>query len=314
MGEEKSSLRVKKLSDLIHGASINRPNSNFASVTAIFHINDTEMNDCSYNDDCEKQKFTRSVDTNKYSTSRAKHEINGNEVQKNAYLSELEKHGINASAKNFLVFQGTVESIAIKTAKERTELFEEISGSIDKKKDYEKWTEEVNKAENLQQITYQKKKSLGLERKEAQQEKEEAKKYKLLQSNLDERLVESQVFKLNHNERKSNQYVDEKNEKNRQKERVKERKKETEETLKKAKTDQANAQMEFIKAEAEIKEEEKEIQRKRPDFLKSKEKVIYLHQRAEILRKQTKQAENLQQLKEMDVGKLEAELRSAEKE
>merc|ERR1712156_1230358 len=205
MGEEKSSLRVKKLSDLIHGASVNRPvSSNFASVSAIFHINDTEMNDCSYNDDCEKQKFTKSVDTNKYSTSRAKHEINGNEVQKNAYLSELEKHGINASAKNFLVFQGTVESIAIKTAKERTELFEEISGSID-----------------------QKKKSLGLERKEAQQEKEEAKKYKLLQSNLDERLVESQVFKLYHNERKSNQYVDEKNEKNRQKERVKERKKET---------------------------------------------------------------------------------------
>merc|ERR1711899_34664 len=128
MGEEKSCLRVKKLSDLIHGASIDRPvSSNFASVTAIFHINDTEMNDCSYNDDCEKQKLTKSVDTNKYSTSRAKHEINGNEVQKNAYLSELEKHGINASAKNFLVFQGTVESIAIKTAKERTELFEEIS-------------------------------------------------------------------------------------------------------------------------------------------------------------------------------------------
>merc|ERR1719367_1279650 len=233
MGEEKSSLRVKKLSDFIHGASINRPVSDFASVSAIFHINDTEMNNCSYNDDCEKLKFTKSVDTNKYSSSRAKHEINGNEVQKNAYLSELEKHGINASAKNFLVFQGTVESIAIKTAKERTELFEEISGSIDKKKDYEKWTDEVNKAENLQQITYQKKKSLGLERKEAQQEKEEAKKYKLLQSNLDERLVESQVFKLYHNERKSNQYVDEKNEKNRQKERVKERKKETEETLKK---------------------------------------------------------------------------------
>lgn len=44
------------------------------------------------------------------------------------YLSELEKLGINVKAKNFLVFQGAVESIAMKNPKERTALFEEISG------------------------------------------------------------------------------------------------------------------------------------------------------------------------------------------
>jgi structural maintenance of chromosome 1 len=44
MGEKTSSLRVRKLSDLIHGASINRPVSNRASVTAIFQMEDgTEM-------------------------------------------------------------------------------------------------------------------------------------------------------------------------------------------------------------------------------------------------------------------------------
>lgn len=44
------------------------------------------------------------------------------------YLSELEILGINVKAKNFLVFQGAVESIAMKNPKERTMLFEEISG------------------------------------------------------------------------------------------------------------------------------------------------------------------------------------------
>merc|ERR1712150_201961 len=35
MGEQTSSLRVKKLSDLIHGASISRPvDTNYASVSA----------------------------------------------------------------------------------------------------------------------------------------------------------------------------------------------------------------------------------------------------------------------------------------
>merc|ERR1712150_7950 len=237
MGEQTSSLRVKKLSDLIHGASINRPvDTNYASVSAIFHISETEVSNCSLNDDCQQQIFTRSVNADAQDTKygRARHQINGTDVQKNVYNSKLEQHGINPSAKNFLVFQGTVESIAMKTAKERTELFEEISGSGDKKKEYERLIEEVNKAENLTQITYQKKKSLGLERKEAMQEKEEAKKYKLLESNLSERLIELQLFQLFHNERKITKYGEEKAEKNKTKDKVKQKREEVEENLKKA--------------------------------------------------------------------------------
>lgn len=43
------------------------------------------------------------------------------------YQAELEKIGIFIKAKNFLVYQGQVESIAIKNAKEITQVFEEIS-------------------------------------------------------------------------------------------------------------------------------------------------------------------------------------------
>lgn len=43
-------------------------------------------------------------------------------------MEDLETIGINVKAKNFLVFQGAVESIAMKNPKERTILFEEISG------------------------------------------------------------------------------------------------------------------------------------------------------------------------------------------
>lgn len=51
-------------------------------------------------------------------------------VTNTQYLAELELLGINAKAKNFLVFQGAVESIAMKNPKERTALFEEISGYV----------------------------------------------------------------------------------------------------------------------------------------------------------------------------------------
>lgn len=57
--------------------------------------------------------------------------VNGfQSVSVSNYLSELEKLGINVKAKNFLVFQGAVESIAMKNPKERTALFEEISGYV----------------------------------------------------------------------------------------------------------------------------------------------------------------------------------------
>lgn len=49
-------------------------------------------------------------------------------VSTNEYLGELEKLKINVKAKNFLVFQGAVESVAMKNPKEMTILFEEISG------------------------------------------------------------------------------------------------------------------------------------------------------------------------------------------
>lgn len=59
-------------------------------------------------------------------------------VTSQVYLNELEQLGINVKAKNFLVFQGAVESIAMKNPKERTALFEEISNSGALKAEYER--------------------------------------------------------------------------------------------------------------------------------------------------------------------------------
>jgi structural maintenance of chromosome 1 len=185
MGEKTSSLRVRKLADLIHGASIGRAVANRASVSAIFSL-----------EDGDEKTFTRSI-----IGSSAEHRINGDVVSSSAYLKDLEQLGINVNAKNFLVFQGAVENIAMKNPKERTALFEEISGSGALKKEYDRLKEEMMQAEENTQFTYQKKKNISLERKEAKLEKEEAEKYKKLQDNLADRQVELQLFKLFHNER-----------------------------------------------------------------------------------------------------------------
>lgn len=112
MGEKTTSLRVKRLNDLIHGSSIGKPVARSCYVTAKFIVNgDKQLN------------FHRAV-----ISGSSEYRINGESVSSTTYLSKLEKLGINVKAKNFLVFQGAVENIAMKTPKERTSLFEEISG------------------------------------------------------------------------------------------------------------------------------------------------------------------------------------------
>lgn len=101
-------------------------------------------------------------------------------VSSSTYLEELEKLGINVKAKNFLVFQGAVESIAMKSAKERTALFEEISGSGLLKDEYNRLKYEMQQAEEETQFTYQKKRGVAAERKEAKAEKQEADRYSRL--------------------------------------------------------------------------------------------------------------------------------------
>jgi structural maintenance of chromosome 1 len=119
-------------------------------------------------------------------------------VNPSRYFAELEKLGINVKAKNFLVFQGAVENIAMKNPKERTALFEEISGSGALKDDYDRLKAEMLKAEEDTQFTLQKKKGIVAERKEARMEKEEAEKYQKLGEDLAEQQVVLYLFKLFH--------------------------------------------------------------------------------------------------------------------
>merc|ERR1719150_1619481 len=100
-------LRVKRLADLIHGASVGKPISSKASVSAIFDI-----------------------------------QTDGRVVEKTFTTT----------------FQGSVESIAMKNPKERTALFEEISGSGALKENYDRFKTEMLAAEEETQHTYQKKK------------------------------------------------------------------------------------------------------------------------------------------------------------
>merc|ERR1719419_940130 len=300
MGEKTTMLRVKRLTDLIHGASIGKPVSSRASVAAIFDIQlDHGM---------IQRKFTRSI-----IGGSTDHKIDGNNVSPKEYLAELEKIGINAKAKNFLVFQGAVESIAMKNPKERTALFEEISGSGALKEEYDRYKTEMLAAEEETQHTYQKKKAIGAERKEAKLEKEEADKYQKLQDDMADRQVELQLFRLYHNEKAIGDMKEKIDAKNKEHDKIDKKKEIAEKELADIKKTAGKRTREFDKVSQDIRDKEAEISKKKPAFIKAKEKSAHMVKKVEAAKKSLKQAEKAKEAHQNDIQELESELRMVER-
>ena len=80
-------------------------------------------------------------------------------------------------AKNFLVYQGAVENLSLKTRKELTSLFEEVSESIALKAAYEKCKAELAAAEADLALSTQKKRSVAAGVAEARMEQDELETY-----------------------------------------------------------------------------------------------------------------------------------------
>ncbi|XP_070169892.1 structural maintenance of chromosomes protein 1A isoform X2 [Polyergus mexicanus] len=296
MGEKTSSLRVKRFSELIHGASIGMPVARSASVTAVFEL-----------EDGTEKSFMRSVQG-----SSSEHRINNVLVSSQGYLSELEQLGINVKAKNFLVFQGAVESIAMKNPKERTALFEEISNSGALKAEYERLRTEMLKAEEETQFSYQKKKGIAAERKEAKLEKEEAEKYQRLKEEYVEKQVELQLFRLFHNEKGTENFEVSQKKKQHEIEKIEKKKEKAEELLKEKKKDAGKLGRDLAKIEQDIREVEVEITKKRPTFIKAKERVAHMQKKVESARKSLAQARIADEAHKKDIHELQEELRQVE--
>ncbi|KAJ7329449.1 hypothetical protein JRQ81_015623 [Phrynocephalus forsythii] len=188
MAEKIYNLRVKRIQELIHGAHVGKPISSTASVTMVY---------CEENG--EEKTFSRII-----RGGGSEFLVNGTVVTRSVYIKELGDIGILAKARNCLVFQGEVESIAMKKPKERTQLFEQISNSEELAAEYVEKKKSMQKAEEDAQFSYNKKKNVAAERKRAKLEKEEAERYQMLLQELRDCKTQLQLFQLYHNEQKIN--------------------------------------------------------------------------------------------------------------
>uniref|UniRef100_A0A8B9JC95 Structural maintenance of chromosomes protein 1A n=1 Tax=Astyanax mexicanus TaxID=7994 RepID=A0A8B9JC95_ASTMX len=291
LAEKTSNLRVKTLKDLIHGAPVGKPAANRAFVSMVY---------CEENAD--ERTFTRVI-----IGSSSEYRIDSKVVSLSDYSEELEKLGILIKARNFLVFQGAVESIAMKNPKERTALFEEISRSGELAQEYDRRKKEMVKAEEDTQFNYHRKKNIAAERKEAKQEKEEAERYQRLKDEVVRAHVQLQLFKLYHNEAEIEKLNKELSQRNREIEKDRKKMDHIEEELKEKKKELGRMMRDQQNVEKEIKEKDAELNQKRPLYIKAKENTSHKIKKLEAARKSLQNAQKMYKKRKADMDELDRE-------
>ncbi|KRZ97204.1 Structural maintenance of chromosomes protein 1A, partial [Trichinella sp. T8] len=305
LGEKTSSLRVRKISDLIYGAPVGKPVSTRCYVAMTYE-----------DDDGRILKFMRLV-----AGASAEYRIDGATVSHLQYTEALESINIFIRAKNFLVFQGAVENIAMKNPKECTLLFEEISRSGELKAEYETLKAEMMRAEQDTQLNYHRKRDIAAKRRAAKMEKEEAEKYQKLKDSVAEKQSRYYLMKLFSNDRESKRIFGEMNGKHGEQSRIATKCSEVEEVLKERRKVYSKVTREVNKLEQQIYEmvqfllpigkNESEITREKPSFIKVKENVRHSERKLEAFHKAFEAARKNAERQQEVIRQFEVQLKEA---
>ncbi|XP_071726717.1 structural maintenance of chromosomes protein 1-like [Rutidosis leptorrhynchoides] len=217
--------------------------------------------------------FTRSIT----SAGGSEYRIDDRVVNWDDYCAKLKSLGILIKARNFLVFQGDVESVASKNPKELTVLLEQISGSDEDKRLYEELEEKKGAAEEKSALAHHKKKTIVMERKQKKGQKEEAEKHMRLQEELISKKREHylwQLFNIEKDVNKANEEIEA--EQGSLQEIISELDGYENESRKREK-EQAKYRKEIDKREKKIAEKKNKIDKNQPELLKLKEEKTRLN-------------------------------------
>ena len=191
LGVRTTQLRGNQLRDLVYrdlSDSSDDPSSRKA-VVKLFYRKPSQGNR-----DGALIEFSRTVTL----SGSSEYRFNGRQISMDRYNRELAKIGILVKARNFLVFQNEVESIASKSPKELTALFEEVSGSAEYREDFEEAYAEKEAAQGEVTVHWQKRKSMAAEKRQFKHQKEEAEKYQRLKGEVAKIKTLQVMFQLYH--------------------------------------------------------------------------------------------------------------------
>jgi structural maintenance of chromosome 1 len=188
LGVQSKHLRSSRLKDLIYRQDINSPPARRAVVKLIYELSSDEKKDPQFSNlHTNELIFSRTISSTGVSTYR----YNEKEMTFEFYENILQKIGVLVKARNFLVFQGDVESVASKSPLELTHLLEQISGSDLYQREYEELKQKKEEIEETTIFSMQKKKMYETQRKEVKTQKNEAEYFQNQKEELEQLKVSS---------------------------------------------------------------------------------------------------------------------------
>ncbi|TYH64313.1 hypothetical protein ES332_D07G258300v1 [Gossypium tomentosum] len=252
---------------------------------------------------CSELCFTRSIT----STGGSEYRIDSSVVNVEEYNGKLRSLGILVKARNFLVFQGDVESIASKNPKELTGLLEQISGSESVKNKYEELEELKARAEEKSALIYQRKRTIVMERKQKKEQKEEAEKHFRLQDELKSLKKEHYLWQLHNIEKDIDKITDELDSEKKNREDVMHELEHFEAEAAKKKKEQAKYLKEIAQCEKRISERSIKVDKSQPELLKLNEEMARINSkiksnRKELERKKEERRKHGDDIKELQKG------------
>ncbi|XP_050107197.1 structural maintenance of chromosomes protein 1-like [Malus sylvestris] len=248
-------------------------------------------------------QFTRAITGGAGSEYR----IDGASVTWEEYNAKLRSLGILVKARNFLVFQGDVESIASKNPKELTALLEQISGSDELKRDYEKYEEEKSEAEQKASLVYQRKRTIVLERRQKKEQKEEAEKHLRLQDQLKSLKKEHSLWQLFNIEKDIAKMTEELEAEKKSREQVMQEIDEFQLEANNKKKEQAKYLKEIAQCEKKISDRNNKLDKSQPDLLKLKEEMSRINAKIkksekELAKKEQERKRHKEDIKQLQKG------------
>lgn len=194
LGIQSAQLRSSQMSDLIYRGRIMNGNSiettqqpSSAYVSAMYERDDGEL-----------ISLKRTINNKGGSI----YKINNKNVTALQYSMALKAENILVKARNFLVFQGDIESVAAQSPKDLVKLIETISGSIEYAEDYARLKEELEQAKEVATQVFSRKRNLNSESK---QYKEQMREREIFESKLSEKyelITSLHLYRIFHNQKR----------------------------------------------------------------------------------------------------------------
>ena len=192
LGIRGSQLRSVDLKDLIYSETamhedrdknITKDSPSRASVTAV--IEDVKHSE---------HRFQRTVTANGSSEYR----YNGRITTQNTYMGKLEQLNILVKTRNFLVFQGDVESIAEQCSKDLSDLLDHVSGSRSLKLEYDRAHTAYDEVSEQSAGLVSKRKLLQGELRQVRKHKEASDRFGVLKADLHYHTIQKILWRLYH--------------------------------------------------------------------------------------------------------------------